>query len=131
MSPPAARRGQRDSAALATDATDVFAALLSMTQSGLGRRADVIASTLHHESSLFERPTDARQERIEQMSVQAKAQEAEGRSSRVDPGPRGGGEEAGPRGQRLALEKQDWAEKPPAQRCRCTAGGRAAPGGHT
>lgn len=45
------------------------------------------------------------------MNERAEARETPGRSSRLDPHPRAGGEEVGPRGQRLVLEKQDRAEK--------------------
>jgi len=90
--------------------SDSFAILLSMVQSAPGRQVAALAQTLHHDSPALQAATvDAHQSRLDELSQRADAELQSGRSSRV------GTEELGPRGQRLALEKQELAEQPPSR----------------
>ncbi|MCP4248219.1 MAG: hypothetical protein GY778_14330 [bacterium] len=96
--------------------TDVFAGLLAAVQGRVGSRATLLAPRLHHASNpLGAPPADAQQERLDRMADRAHAEQTDGRSSRLDP--RGGstGADVGPRGQRLALERQELADRAPAE----------------
>lgn len=91
---------------------DAFAGLLAAVQGGFGQRTETSAGLLHHESApLATDATDSHQQRLAQMKEEASAEA--GPSSRLQAGRGGATDMAGPRGQRLSLEKQELAEQRP------------------
>jgi len=100
----------------ASRSSGAFAGVLVAAQGGFGRWAEIVSGRLNHEATpLAAETADARTQRVGQMQDEAAAEGRSGRGSRLDGGRGADADTAGPRSQRLALERAS-AERSVADR---------------